>query len=425
MKALIISRGVPTAKAPLNGIFEWDQALALKNANVDVAFLALDFRKITEKRFWGTRRYVRDGIAVFELSLPTGIYRRGLPILQALCNSMYQKVVHYWGRPDVLHTHFYFMGAIAAKLPKLTGIPMVHTEHSSKLNKSLESISSLDKKLANKAFAAASVITAVSTAYTDRLCQNFGIKAQVVPNVLALASPKRSLSLSNLCARQAQSQTCLNYAEPQPKIFKGPFGLCQDSTLTNQITESPNHRLTNFTWISVGRLIASKGMSTLLDAFANTLQQCPNQQLWIIGDGPQKVVLQNQIQQLHLTDKVKLLGAMPRNKVQECLANAHAFVLLSESETFGVSYIEALAMGLPVVATACGGPSDFVNDSNGLMVPIGDAATASVAMQNIANQYAIYNREQLSKNIVQKYQPSAVAKQLKEMYTTVCGKISL
>lgn len=385
MKALIISRGVPTAKAPLNGIFEWDQALALKNANVDVAFLALDFRKITEKRFWGTRRYVRDGIEVFELSLPTGIYRRGLPILQALCNSMYQKVVHHWGRPDVLHTHFYFMGAIAAKLPKLTGIPMVHTEHSSKLNKSLESISSLDKKLANKAFAAASVITAVSTAYTDRLHQNFGIKAQVVPNVLALASPKRS----------------------------------------SQITESPNHRLTNFTWISVGRLIASKGMSTLLDAFANTLQQCPNQQLWIIGDGPQKVALQNQIEQLGIQDKVELLGAMPREQVQAHLTNAHAFVLLSESETFGVSYIEALAMGLPVVATACGGPSDFVNDSNGLMVPIGDAATASVAMQNIANQYAVYNREQLSKDIVQKYQPSAVAKQLKEMYTTVCGKISL
>lgn len=397
MKVLLISRGVPTAKAPLNGIFEWDQALALKNANVDVAFLALDFRKITEKRFWGARRYVRDGIAVFELSLPTGIYRRGLPILQALCNSMYQKVVRNWGKPDVLHTHFYFMGAIAAKLPKLTGIPMVHTEHSSKLNKSLESISSLDKKLANKAFAAASVITAVSTAYADRLCQNFGIKAQVVPNVLALASPKRA-----------------------SQITESP-----NHRLTNQITESPNHHLTNFTWISVGRLIASKGMSTLLDAFANTLQQCPNQQLWIIGDGPQKVALQNQIEQLGIQDKVELLGAMPREQVQAHLINAHAFVLLSESETFGVSYIEALAMGLPVVATNCGGPSDFVNDSNGLMVPIGDAATASVAMQNIANQYAIYNREQLSKDIVQKYQPSAVAKQLKEMYTTVCGKISL
>ena len=392
MKALIISRGVPTVKVPLNGIFEWDQALALKNANVDVAFLALDFRKITEKRFWGIRRYVRDGIAVFELSLPTGIYRRGLPILQALCNSMYQKVVHHWGRPDVLHTHFYFMGAIAANLPKLTGIPMVHTEHSSKLNKSLESISSLDKRLAKKAFAAASVITAVSTAYADRLFHNFGIKAQVVPNVVALS-------------------------------LSGTFSLSVNNTSTGSVTEG--EPITPFTWVSVGRLIQPKGFDTLLEAFAQTLKEDANQQLQIVGDGPYRGALQTKIEQLHLTDKVKLLGAMPRNKVQECLANAHAFVLLSESETFGVSYIEALAMGLPVVATACGGPSDFVNDSNGLMVPIGDAATASVAMQNIANQYAIYNREQLSKNIVQKYQPSAVAKQLKEMYTTVCGKISL
>ena len=390
MKALIISRGVPTAKAPLNGIFEWDQALALKNANVDVAFLALDFRKITEKRFWGTRRYVRDGIAVFELSLPTGIYRRGLPILQALCNSMYQKVVHHWGRPDVLHTHFYFMGAIAAKLPKLTGIPMVHTEHSSKLNKPLESISSLDKKLAKKAFAAASVITAVSTAYASVLAQNFAVRAQVLPNVVALS-------------------------------LSGTFSL--SGTSTSSVTEG--EPITPFTWVSVGRLIQPKGFDTLLEAFAQTLKEDANQQLQIVGDGPYRGALQTKIQQLHLTDKVKLLGAMPRNKVQECLAKAHAFVLLSESETFGVSYIEALAMGLPVVATNCGGPSDFVNDSNGLMVPIGDAATASVAMQNIANQYAIYNREQLSKDIVQKYQPSAVAKQLKEMYTTVCGKISL
>ena len=384
MKVLLISRGVPTAKAPLNGIFEWDQALALKNANVDVAFLALDFRKITEKRFWGIRRYVRDGIAVFELSLPTGIYRRGLPILQALCSRMYKKVVRHWGKPDVLHTHFYFMGAIAAKLPKLAGIPMVHTEHSSKLNKSLESISSLDKKLAKKAFAAASVITAVSTAYASVLAQNFAVRAQVLPNVVAL-------SLSG--------------------------------TSTSSVTEG--EPITPFTWISVGRLIQPKGFDTLLEAFAQTLKEDANQQLQIVGDGPYRGALQTKIQQLHLTDKVKLLGAMPRNKVQECLANAHAFVLLSESETFGVSYIEALAMGLPVVATACGGPSDFVNDSNGLMVPIGDAATASVAMQNVANQYAIYNREQLSKDIVQKYQPSAVAKQLKEMYTTVCGKISL
>ena len=380
MKTLIISRGVPTAKAPLNGIFEWDQALALKNANVDVAFLALDFRKITEKRFWGVRRYVREGISVFELSLPTGVYRRALGLLQFWCKQMYRLVEKHWGKPDVLHSHFYFMGAIAAQLPALSGVPLVHTEHSSKLNKSLDAISSLDKKLAQKAFAAASVITAVSTAYADRLCQNFGIHAQVVPNVLALASPKRA----------------------------------------SQITESPNHRLTNFTWISVGRLIESKGMMTLLEAFAEALKVDTNQQLQIVGDGPYRGALQTKIEQLHLTDKVKLLGAMPRNKVQEYLANAHAFVLLSQSETFGVSYIEAMALGLPVVATRCGGPSDFVNATNGCLVPVGDATKATEAMCKVKAHYAAYLPEQIAAKVLQQYAPSSVAQQIIQIYSTFC-----
>ncbi|MBO7159879.1 MAG: glycosyltransferase [Paludibacteraceae bacterium] len=383
MKVLIISRGVPTAKAPLNGIFEWDQALALKNANVDVAFLALDFRKITEKRFWGIRRYVREGISVFELSLPTGVYRRALGLLQFWCKQMYKRVEKHWGKPDVLHSHFYFMGAIAAQLPALSGVPLVHTEHSSKLNKSLDAISSLDKKLAQKAFAAASCITTVSTAYASVLAQNFAVRAQVLPNVLALSS-------------------------------SGTFSLSVNNTSTSSVTEG--EPITPFTWVSVGRLIQPKGFDTLLEAFAQTLKEDANQQLQIVGDGSYRGALQTKIQQLHLTDKVKLLGAMPRNKVQECLANAHAFVLLSQSETFGVSYIEAMALGLPVVATCCGGPSDFVNATNGCLVPVGDAAKAADAMCKIKAQYATYQPQQIANEVLQKYAPASVAKQLITQY---------
>lgn len=392
MKVLLISKGVPTQKAPLNGIFEWDQALALAQNGVEVAYMALDFRKITDVRPWGVRTYKRQGIYVFELSLPTGIYRRGLPLLQALCYRMYQKVVQQWGKPDVMHTHFYFMGAIAAKLPALTGIPLVHTEHSSKLNKPLSAISSLDIKLAKMAFAAASVVTAVSTAYAQVLAQNFAVKAQVVPNVLGLVGfvPEA------------------NSPHHQPN---------------HQITESPNHQPNNsdttFTWISVGRLIPSKGMTTLLDAFARTLIQCPQQKLWIIGDGPQKEALQTQITQLGLHKQVELLGSMPRTQVLSYLQKASAFVLLSETETFGVSYVEAISMGLPVVATDCGGPADFVLPSNGLLVPVGDAAAASNAMLYIGQNYQTYHREQMSQKMVQLYAPQSIAQQLKQIYQTL------
>ena len=404
MKVLLISRGVPTAKAPLNGIFEWDQALALKNANVDVAFLALDFRKITEKRFWGMRRYVREGISVFELSLPTGVYRRALSLLQFWCMQMYKRVEKHWGKPDVLHSHFYFMGAIAAQLPALSGVPLVHTEHSSKLNKSIDAISLLDKKLANKAFAAASVITAVSTAYASVLAQNFAVRVQVLPNVVALSpSGTSTSSVTDVCSAAS--------------ALSGTFSLSVNNTSKSSVTEG--EPITPFTWVSVGRLIQPKGFDTLLEAFAQTLKADANQQLLVVGDGPYRGALQTKIEQLNLTDKVKLLGAMPRNKVQECLASAHAFVLLSQSETFGVSYIEAMAMGLPVVATRCGGPMDFVNDTNGCLVPVGDVAKATEAMGKVKELYTTYHPQQIADEVLKKYAPSSVAGQLITLYQTL------
>ena len=245
MKVLIVSRGVPTAQAPLNGIFEWDQALALAQNGAEVAYMALDFRKITEFRPWGVRVYKRQGIDVFELSLPTGIYRRGLPVLQAMCCNLYNKVEKTWGKPQVMHTHFYFMGAIAAKLHQKTGIPWVHTEHSSKLNKPLAAISALDKKLATAALTKANRVVAVSTAYAQVLQQNFGVTATVVPNVVAL-----------------------------------------DGALLHRMPEGA------FTWISVGRLIEGKGMHQLIDAFKELLSVHARAQLRIIGDGPEKENLQ-------------------------------------------------------------------------------------------------------------------------------------
>ncbi len=369
MKVLIVSRGLPTAQAPLNGIFEWDQALALAQNGAEVAYMALDFRKITELRPWGVRVYKRQGIDVFELSLPTGIYRRGLPVLQAMCCNLYSKVKKRWGKPQVMHTHFYFMGAIAAKLHQKTGIPWVHTEHSSKLNKPLAAISILDKKLATVALTKANRVVAVSTAYAQVLQQNFGVTAKVVPNVVAL-----------------------------------------DGALLNRMQEDA------FTWISVGRLIEGKGMHQLIDAFKELLSIHASAQLRIIGDGPERENLQKQINQYSLQDKITLLGTLSRAQIIEQFAKAHAFVLLSHSETFGLSYIEAMASGLPVVATNCGGPSYFVRQENGVLVPIGDTVVATQAMLDMMQHYESYNPAQIAEQTKQLFSPKNIAEQLQVIY---------
>jgi glycosyltransferase involved in cell wall biosynthesis len=78
-----------------------------------------------------------------------------------------------------------------------------------------------------------------------------------------------------------------------------------------------------------------------------------------------------------------------------------------------------MAMGLPVVATDCGGPSDFVNESNGCLVPVDDVDKASAAMNRVREHYSTYNLQQISNDICQKYSPAMVAHRLTTIYQSV------
>ena len=73
MKVFVISRGMPSEKYPLYGIFEFDQARALAESGVDTSMLVIDFRSNVYKRKYGLFSYERDGVKVFELSLPLGV----------------------------------------------------------------------------------------------------------------------------------------------------------------------------------------------------------------------------------------------------------------------------------------------------------------------------------------------------------------
>jgi glycosyltransferase involved in cell wall biosynthesis len=104
-----------------------------------------------------------------------------------------------------------------------------------------------------------------------------------------------------------------------------------------------------FIWMSIGRLIPQKGYDILLHAFFELKKINSNIQLRIIGEGPLRNELELLIKELHLEDDVILEGNKPmgwRN-----LYKANAFVLPSVSEGFSGALVEALIMGLPIVAS--------------------------------------------------------------------------
>lgn len=377
MRVFVISKGMPTEQYPLNGIFEFDQAKALARSGAEVAMLVIDFRSGSYKRKYGFSEYETEGVRVFELSLPLGLYRRALPLLRYLLIKVYKKAVKACGQPDIIHAQFYSIGAIAAVLKKRYKVPFVITEHSSKLNTDLQNISQLDLNLAKSAYQCADKLIAVSHALAANLKNNFQEEATVIPNIVDVSQ--------------------FQYVERTPKD--------------------------DFTFISVGNLVKIKGFDQLLEAFAEAFKADNAVKLSIVGDGPELENLQNTVTRLNLNGKVSLLRTIGRNRIKSFYQEGDAFVLASHSETFGVVFIEAMATGLPVIATSCGGPNDIVTENAGYLIPVDDRQALVSALQAMRNNAYNFNSLEISRNCIEKYSPETVGRQIIEAYASVSDSI--
>ena len=118
-----------------------------------------------------------------------------------------------------------------------------------------------------------------------------------------------------------------------------------------------------------GRLTTAKSLDVALRALA----QVPGIALAIAGDGPDRAELEALTAELGLGERVRFLGAQPRERVLELFHASDASLLSSSWENFPHTVVEALAAGAPVLATAVGGVPEVVRDGvNGLLVPPGD-----------------------------------------------------
>jgi glycosyltransferase involved in cell wall biosynthesis len=126
--------------------------------------------------------------------------------------------------------------------------------------------------------------------------------------------------------------------------------------------------------ISVGRLREPKDFMTLARALARV--ERGSFRATLVGDGPDRSMIEDELARLGLTETVRLLG--DRSDVPELLAEADAFVCSSRSEGMPISILEAMAVGLPVVASAVGGVPEIVEDGRTgvLVAPAAEAALA-------------------------------------------------
>lgn len=117
----------------------------------------------------------------------------------------------------------------------------------------------------------------------------------------------------------------------------------------------------------VGRLIDWKALDIVIDALAIIEDRC-RISLEVFGDGPMRATWERRAEELGLSEKVTFHGFVPQSEVAVRLLQLDVLVLPSVYECGGAVVLEAMALGLPVVATRWGGPADYLDESCGFLV---------------------------------------------------------
>ena len=164
---------------------------------------------------------------------------------------------------------------------------------------------------------------------------------------------------------------------------------------------------------AVGRIDENKNHELLIRAFAQIAGQFPEYRLVIYGEGDKRQELCKLSEELGLKNRISLPGSI--EDVSEAIYKTSVFVLSSNTEGMPNTLIEAMIMGLPVIATdcPCGGPAELIRSGeNGILTPVGDVNAMKDNLQYMLKN--LQNAEKMGKQAKitgEMYRPEPVLKE--------------
>jgi len=374
----IFAQTYPTEDNRSMNMFIHDQVLAFLGKGHKVGVLVPNYphpSRIFNGKFKfkeAISNYIIDGVPVFNfLFLPIPfIHNSTTELIISHCFTQYSKL---YGVPDLIHAQFLWYGGIIANLlEKATNIPFVVTCHSSEFLK--EKISRYKYSESIKVLKNAKRIIAVSHFLGERISKLFKLNdVTIIPNT----------------------------------IDNDRFPACQSHL------DIKNH----FVVTSIGNLLINKGFNNLLVAF----QSIDNDHmiLNIVGQGPQRTELEKLAKELGISEKVVFHGLLTSDKLVEVLRKTNVVVSASRIETFGMTIIEALSCGIPVLATRSGGPEEIINQTNGILITENTPNQLAQGLNTIYNNYNNYEPKKIRQDCIQKYGKKTFVTQLEKVYIDV------
>jgi glycosyltransferase involved in cell wall biosynthesis len=185
-----------------------------------------------------------------------------------------------------------------------------------------------------------------------------------------------------------------NGIDPE-RVQVAPMGVDLCSTFTPAEVEDQE----GVTLLFVGRLVAKKGVATLIDALPEILKRHPDTRLRIVGDGPERARLEAQVRTKGLGEAVEFSGAVANRRLPEVFRASTVVVFPSivaedgDREGFGLVAVEALGCARPVVASDLPAMREFLRDGEtGLVTRAGDAHSLASAVSRLLDDPALRRR---------------------------------
>ncbi len=370
---------IPSWYPPRGGEFFREHSVALAQAGLEVHVLAGIETGLRDdpKRYFKSGKQTKTCCGITEHNriirrIPLGI-RSNVNVWVKRVASMYDHFSKESGHPDIILAHSsMWAGLAAARIKKKWGTPYVITEHRGRFTGIGELPEMMIKPwhipMLRKAFTNADHVVTVSKALQKKIRDidnGDGSRFSCIPNM---------------------TDTDFFHINKNKKDNNGQF-----------------------TFLCIANHEPLKGLDVLIRSFALLRAQSSRKvRLVIGGKDTDTSMLQKQISQHKLQDDVVCKGFLNRDQLPAQMQQADAFVLPSRFEAFGIVLIEAMACGLPVIATRSGGPEEIVTDECGLLCQPDDPEGLFETMKQMLYTFDRYHPEKIRAICLKRYSKKTV-----------------
>ena len=368
MKILFLTPWYPDERNPNHGVFVRDQAVLISrhhevrvvSAKIDYSNFALSSLTRRDSVFQG----IRESRLVVHKSLP--VFNQFNFFLRT-CRETLSIAREF--QPEIIHGNIGYPGAFWSwMVSAILKIPFLITEHT-RITNNFRSV--VHKQLTLFGLRKASAVIGVSRWHADEIAAFIGKKTIVVPNVIPF--------------------------EKHPGVRMLP------DTVEFQIG------------FLGGLATPVKGLDILLKAAATIPGKFT---LHIAGDGELLNYYKDLSKELRIDHCCLFYGSIPHPEVNTFMQRLHFFVSSSRSETFGIAMVEALACGLPVVATDSGGSREFITPQNGLLVPT-DPLHLAEGIKRVMDGFEKYDSTSIRNSVLEKFSDDRFLEEINKVYVSL------